>query len=293
MLGRAAAYADAAGDGVVARCKSASGNGGAAGASRDAAAGRVPGVERQRLFALVEIDGPAGDGNGVARKDRHWLQLASVGGRHRRHQLAKAKYDARAQPECGDLTLAAGVRVCGDLPAVVDVRVVEVALNGPNGDAISQCSCRQDVINAEASGHGPPPVAGVRRSAVVIRWTNLRAAANYVCEGNEAANLMAVDGTGLHGREAVVRIVEELAVFGLYAERVIEVSGDTGDEAAWKGSILLTINVAVDGMKLAISAVDIESRWAGQARARRCRLGRADKRNNRGGEHQKKGFVSL
>src|ERR1035437_5749961 len=135
MLGRAAAYADAAGDGVVARCKSASGNGGAAGASRDAAAGRVPGIERKRLFALVEIDGPAGDGNGVARKDRHWLQLASVGGWHRRHQLAKVKYDARAQPECGDLTLATRERVGRESRSIIDVRVVEVALNGPNGDA--------------------------------------------------------------------------------------------------------------------------------------------------------------
>src|SRR6266702_1726743 len=86
-------------------------------------------------------------------------------------------------------------------------------------------------------------------------------------------------------------MVEEPAVFGLDAQGAIEVAGNPGDEAGCDGLIFLVIDVAVDRVKVAISSVDIEPRWARQAGAGGCRLCRGEQRNGDEGCKQQNGAL--
>ena len=124
---------------------------------------------------------------------------------------------------------------------------------------------------------------------MLVRRADLRAATHKVRERNEASHRMPVDRATLHRAEAVVRMVEELAVFGLDAEGAVEVAREARYETAGKRLILLIIDIAVDWMEVAIAAVDIDIRWAGQARARGCSLGLAETRDYAGSSDQQKG----
>ena len=85
----------------------------------------------------MQVDDPAGDGDGVARVDADRLYFAAEGGGQVGSLLAEAQYKACAQAEGGDLTVASGERAGPTGPrSIVNVGEFEVGLNGPEGEAV-------------------------------------------------------------------------------------------------------------------------------------------------------------
>ena len=90
------------------------------------------------------------------------------------------------------------------------MRVVEVCLDGADGDAVIEGG--HDVVEADAGGGSPAPGTGLEDGSA-----DLGSAGEDVGEGGEAAMLITEDGAGLRGVDAVVGAVGEEAAFGLEA----------------------------------------------------------------------------
>ena len=108
---------------------------------------------------------------------------------------------------------------------------MEVGLNGTNGDAIVEGG--KDVVESEPRGDAPSPGAGLEDGTA-----DFGSAAEGVGEGNEAVLLVAEDGTGLCGEDAIVGARWEKAAFGLNADVAVEVARGADDCAGIDGLIL-------------------------------------------------------
>ena len=160
----------------------------------DVSAAGSPGVNG--FLLQVEVAGGGGDGDGVAGEDVRGLNRAAELDRRRRCDLTEAEDDAGGETIGVDIANASGDQA-GSGWAVVDMRVVEVGLNGSDGDAVVEGG--KDVVEADAAGDAPAPGAGLED-----RTADLGSAAEGVGEGNEAVLLIAEDGAGLCGEDAVV-----------------------------------------------------------------------------------------
>src|SRR5882757_11365277 len=122
-----------AGDGIVAGGKACGCDSGGRIGSGDVAAAGGPGVGG--FFLQVEIGGSRSCGDGVAGKDVCRLNCAAELYGWRRGDLAEAEDDARGETVGVDVADASADQA-GSRWAVVDMRVVKVGLNGPDGDAV-------------------------------------------------------------------------------------------------------------------------------------------------------------
>ena len=75
---------------------------------------------------------------------------------------------------------------------------------------------------------------------------------------------IADDGTALGGEDAVVGAVGEEAALSLQAEVAIEIAGDADDGAGIDGLVLIVVDVAVDRVKVAVAAIEVEARGIGR-----------------------------
>src|SRR6266481_1023472 len=137
------------------------------------------------------------------------------------------------------------------------MRIVKVGLDRADGDAVVEGG--KDVVQANAAGNAPAPGTGLEDGTA-----DLGSATEDVAEGNEAVLLIAEDGAGLCGEDAVVGTAGEEAAFGLDTDVAIEVGGGADDRAGVDGLILDVAYVAVDGMEIAVASVEIEAREFGR-----------------------------
>ena len=168
--------------------------------------------------------------------------------------------------DLGDSAVEEGGRGVG---AEVDVGVLDVRLDGAEGEAIVQRRVGQDVIEAGAEGGAVSPGAGLDQRAA-----GAGAAEEQVGEGNDPAVLPAVDGAGLGDVGAVVGAVGGGGGLELGAEVVAEVSGDAADSSLDDGFVGVAVEGAVEGMEVGVSAEEVEARWDGRLRSRGRSLGR-------------------
>ncbi len=265
LLARAHAFGDVAGDGVVAGGESCGGDGGGGVGSGDVAAADAPGVGG--FLLQVEVAGGGGDGDGIAGKDVRRLNGAAELDGWRRRDLTEAEDDARGETVGVDVAYASSDEA-GSGRAVVNMRIVEVGLNGPDGDTVVEGG--KNVVEADAAGDAPAPGAGLEDGTA-----DLGSAAEDVAEGNEAILLIAEDGAGLCGVDAIVGTVGKEAAFSLDADVAVEVTGHAGDCAGVDGLVLDVADIAVDGMEIAVASVEIEARELGRrSGGGLCGLGR-------------------
>src|SRR6266851_326323 len=241
LLTRAHAFGDVAGDGVVAGGEPCGCDGGGRVGSGDVAAAGGPG---------------GSDGDGNAGKDVRMLNGAAELDGWRRCDLAKAEDHARGETVGVDIADASGDQADTG-GAVVNMRVVKVGLNGTDGDAVVEGG--KNVVEADAAGDAPAPGAGLEDGTA-----DLGSAAEDVAEGNEAILLIAEDGAGLCGVDAIVGTVGKEAAFSLDADVAVEVTGHAGDCAGVDGLVLDVADIAVDGMEIAVASVEIEARELGR-----------------------------
>ena len=257
LLAGPQAFGDVAGDGVVAGREACGCNGGGRVGSGNVAAADGPGVGG--FLLQVEIGGSRSGGDGVAGKDVRRLNRAAELDGWRRGDLAETENDSRGETIGVDVADASGDQA-GSGRAVINMRVVKVGLNGPDGDAVVEGG--KDVVQADAAGDAPAPGAGLED-----RTAHLSPAAKDVGEGNEAVFLIAEDGAGLCGEDAVVGAVGEEAAFSLDPEIAVELTGHAGDCARVDGLVFDVADVAVDGMEITVASVEIEAgefgRWSG------------------------------
>jgi len=81
--------------------------------------------------------------------------------------------------------------------AVVNMRVMKVGLDGSNGDAVVEGG--KDVVETDAAGDAPAPGARLKDGTAY-----LGSAAEGVGEGDPTIFLIAEDGAGLCGEDAVI-----------------------------------------------------------------------------------------
>ena len=122
----------------------------------------------------------------------------------------------------------------------------------------------KNVVDASSRGDSPAPRAGLED-----RPADFCAAAESVNEGNEAIVLEAEDRTGLSGEDAVVGAAGGEGAFGLGADVMIEVGCDAADRADVDWLIRNTGYCAREGVKVGVSAIDVEACELGRG----CRTG--------------------
>ncbi len=169
-------FGDVAGDGVVSWGKARGGDGCGGIFAGDRATVGGPGVVG--LFLQVEVGRDGCDCDGVAGEDVCGFSCAAQLDRWRRGDFSEPENDASGEAIGGDFADASGnlARVnC----AVVDVRVVKVGLNGPEGEVVVEDG--KNVVDAASRGDSPAPGAGLED-----RSADFCAAAESVNEGNEA-----------------------------------------------------------------------------------------------------------
>ena len=283
MLGGPAALADGAGDDVVPGGEVGGGDGGDIVGGLDRASVGLPGVDGLQLAAGFEVDDASGDGDGVAGEDGDGLHDAAIGRGELFGGAAKADDTAGAEAVGGDLGDAAVEEGGRGVGAEVDVGVLDVRLDGAEGEAIVQRRVGQDVIEAGADGGAVSPGAGLDQRAA-----GTGAAEEQVGEGNDPAVLPADDGADLGDVGAVVGAVGGGGGLELGAEVVAEVSGDAADSSLDDGFVGVAVEGAVEGMEVGVAAEEVEARWDGRLRSRGRSLGRGAERKQDGGCGQQK-----
>src|ERR1700679_2683011 len=208
-----------------------------------------PGIDG--LFAWLEVCGAGSDSEGITREEVRGVDSAAELGGRRRVDLAKTKDDASGEPVGVDVADAACDlgRVDG---AVVDVRVLEVSLDGADGDAVVKEG--KDEVDAAAAGDSPAPGAGLE-----CRTADLGTAAEDVDKGNQARSLIAKNGARLGGAHAADRTGED-AAFSLDSEVAIEVRCGAEDRARVDGLIRKGADGCVTGIEVSVAGVEIKAR---------------------------------
>ena len=147
--------------------------------------------------------------------------------------------------------------------AVDNLRILEVCLDGANGDVVIEE--RKHVIQACAAGDSPAPL-----ERLVYRTVDAAPAAERMDERNEAAERPADYGAAFNGVDLrIVRIAAaagrvqgktapgsvEVSAFDLHADVAVEVAGDArrGVEVV-DVLVLIAVDAAVDGVEIAVAA---------------------------------------
>jgi len=283
VLGRPGAFADPAGDDVVSGCEIGGGDGGDIVGGLDRASVCLPGVDGLQPSACFEIDDATGDADGIAGKDGDGLDHAAIGGGKLLGGPAEAEDSAGAEAVCGDLGYSSVEEGGRGVEAEVDVGVLDVRLDGSQGEAVVQRGVGQDVIKAGADGGAVSPGAGLDQRASCAG-----SAEEQMGEGDVAAVLDAVDGAGLGDVGAVVGAVGGGRALDDGAEVVAEVSGHAADSALDDGLVGVAVEGAVEGMEVGVSAEEVETRWDGFLRSRGRCLGQSRERDKSGERGQQK-----
>jgi len=232
----------------------------------DLAAIGCPGVDGG-LFG-VQMQGIRFDFDGVAGEDTGGLRAAAKHHGVRRPDVAEMGDDATGEFQIIDLPESALNSGWKKQWAVNHLGILEVCLDGANGETMVEEGERE--IDAGTSCDSPTPHEGLRG-----RTIGALTAAEKMDEGDEwpkrktedGATLGCVDqlAAGFAGAVrnvgGVFRCTGEISTLHLHAEVAVEVDRDAGCRIRIEDRlVLIAVDTAIEWMKVAVAAVDVNSR---------------------------------
>ena len=285
LLARLGAFLYMSGDDVVPRRKAGGVDGGFRAGGGDLAAIGSPGVDRG-LFR-IQMQGVGFDLNGIARKDLSGLSTAAEHDGKGWLDVAHPDDESGRELQVGERAEAALLSGGKEQRAVHDLGILIVRLNGADGEVLAPEG--KNVIEADAAGGSPAPHERLSGGAI-----GAFTAAQDMCEGHPASQRVPKDGAAFGG-------IDQLAAgFSGAGRQILFVLGGAGEVASLEfdakvaieprgnaeGAVrivdalkLITGDLAIEGMEVAVAAVDVDAR-VNMLFATFCRLRRGDRRSS-------------
>jgi hypothetical protein len=258
LLAGLGTFGDFAAYDVVSGGESGGVDGGACVVGVDDAAGGVPG-EGELLFGVVMQD-VGRDGDGVAGIDGRGLGATAEHESPGWFKGAEAQDDTAAELDVVEDAEAAIGAGCVE-QAVVHVGVLEVGLEGTNGEVV------EGDVDATAAGDAPAP------GKILIGWAvGALAAAEEVDEGNDTAEGQAEERSSFGGVDQLTAFFGKAGAVGLgliggevsalevdAGESVEEIGEGDGGVGVVDNGVRITVDAAViDRVEVAVAAVDVD-----------------------------------